>query len=69
MSASDPYLRPNEILRNKLGIQDEYEFMAYEKDFVVTRYIDLKKPRECPDAKRAASRRGILVLGNLRQGI
>ena len=30
-------------MRNKLGIQDGYELLAYEKDFVVTRYIDLKK--------------------------
>lgn len=46
MSASDPYLKPNGILRNKLGIQDEYEFRAYEKDFVVARYIDSKKQTE-----------------------
>ena len=59
MSASDPYLQPNGVLRNKLGIQDGYEFLAYEKDFVVTRYIDLKKQTECPAAKRAVSRRGI----------
>ena len=54
MSARDPYLQPNGVLRNKLGIQDGYELLAYEKDFVVTRYIGLKKQRECPDAKRAA---------------
>ena len=69
LMCGDPYLHPNGVLRNKLGIQDGYELLAYEKDFVVTRYIDLKKQRECPDAKRAASRRGILVLGNLRRGI
>ena len=69
MSASDPYLQPNGVLRNKLGIQDGYELLAYEKDFVVPRYIDLKKQTECPDAKRAASRRGILALGNLGRGI
>ena len=43
MSARDPYLQPNGVLRNKLGMQDGYELLAYEKDFVVTRYIDLKK--------------------------
>lgn len=43
MRARDPYLQPNGVLRNKLGIQDGYELLAYEKDFVVTRYIDLKK--------------------------
>ena len=65
MSASDPYLHPNGVLRNKLGIQDRYELLAYEKDFVVTRYIDLKKQRECPDAKRAVSRRGISLFNAL----
>ena len=69
MSARDPYLQPNGVLRNKLGIQDGYELLAYEKDFVVTRYIDLKKQTECPDAKRAGSRRGILFAGNRGRGI
>ena len=34
MSASDPYLQPNGVLRNKLGIQDGHEFLAFEKNFV-----------------------------------
>ena len=69
MSASDPYLQPNGVLRNKLGIQDGYELLAYEKDFVVPRYIDLKKQTECPDAKGAAWRRGIVFVGNVGRGI
>ena len=43
MSARDPYLQPNGVLRNKLGIQDGHELLDYEKNFVATRYIDLKK--------------------------
>ena len=43
MSARAPYLQPNGVLRNKLGIQDGHELLDYEKNFAATRYIDLKK--------------------------
>ena len=59
MSARDPYLQPNGVLQNKLELQDGHELLDYEKNFATTRYSDLKKQTECPDAKRAVSHRGI----------
>ena len=68
MSASDPICNPTGCCRTSWGLQDGHELLDYEKNFATTRYIDLKKQTECPDAKRAVSHRGISFYRKFGEG-